>query len=212
MPFLTLNNNFSDLSKYYNQNFNNKPSIPSTNYNSFDDGLIRGGLLNAGLSSIRDTARIGKFFASGKGALFLIKQVGLQLSNPKLEQPSGSSTNFFNSLSNNNTRLYNLGLNTLAQVPINAFGGHIIRHGITPVGGIGFLEGDSEGNINGYNYEKIVLENNNIGSNKLVGYLGEISKYKLGPTTLLSYNGGASSVYGIGNTEIKTTTLIKYHV
>lgn len=209
MPFLTLDNAWSDLASSYNQNFSNKPSIPSTNYNSFDDGLIRGGLLNAGLSSVRDTARIGKFFASGKGVLFLVKQVGLQLSNPKLEQPSGSSTNFFSSLSNNNTRLYNLGLNTLAQVPINAFGGHIIRHGITPVGGIGFLEGDSKGNINGYNYEKIVLENNDIGNNRLVGYLDKISNTPNGstPITLLSYNGGASSVYGIGNTEIKTTTL-----
>jgi hypothetical protein len=209
MPFLKLDNAWSDLASSYNQNFINKPSIPSINYNSFDDGLIRGGLLNAGLSSIRDTARIGKFFASGKGVLFLAKQVGLQLSNPKLEQPSGSSIGFVSSLSNNNTRLYNLGLNTLAQVPINAFGGHIIRHGITPVGGIGFLEGDSKGNINGYNYEKIVLENNDIGNNRLVSYLDKISNAPAGttPTNLLTYNGGSSSVYGIGETKINTTTL-----
>jgi hypothetical protein len=205
MPFLKLDNTWSDLASSYNQNFSNKPSIPSTNYNSFDDGLIRGGLLNAGLSSVRDTARIGKFFASGKGVLFLAKQVGLQKSNPQLEQPSGS----FNSLSNNNTRLYNLGLNTLAQVPINAFGGHIIRHGITPVGGVGFLEGDSKENIKGYNYEKIVLGNNDIGKNRLVGYLDKIANNTTGstPTTLLTYNGGASSVYGIGSTSITTTTL-----
>jgi hypothetical protein len=209
MPFLTLDNAWSDLASSYNQNFSNKPSIPSINYNSFDDGLIRGGLLNAGLSSIRDTARIGKFFTSGRGVLFSIKQVGLQLSNPKLEQPSGSNTNFFSNLSNNNTRLYNLGLNTLAQVPINAFGGHIIRHGITPVGGVGFLEGDSKGNINGYNYEKIVLENNNIGNNRLIDYLDKIANNTSGttPTNLLTYNGGASSVYGIGETKINTTTL-----
>ena len=205
MPFLKLDNAWSDLASSYNQNFSNKPSIPSINYNSFDDGLIRGGLLNATLSSVRDTARIGKFFVSGKGVLFAAKQVGLQLSNPKLEQPASSS----NSLSNNNTRLYNLGLNTLAQIPINAFGGHIIRHGITPVGGVGFLGGDSKGNINGYNYEKIALENNDKGNNRLVGYLDKISNSPSGttPITLLSYNGGASSIYGIGNTEIKTTTL-----
>ena len=209
MPFLKLDNAWSDLASSYNQNFSNKPSIPSIRYNNFDDGLIRGGLLNVGISSVRDTARIGKFLASGKGVLFIAKQVGLQLSNPKLEQPSGSSIGFVSSLSNNNTRLYNLGLNTLAQVPINAFGGHIIRHGITPVGGVGFLEGDSKGNINGYNYEKIALENNDKGNNRLVGYLDKIANSPSGttPITLLSYNGGASSVYGIGNTEIKTTTL-----
>lgn len=205
MPFLSLNDNWSSLASLYNQNFNNKPELPSDKYNSFDDGLIRGGLLNAGLSSVRDTARIGKFFISGRGVSFLTKQVGLQLSNPQLEQLSGST----NTLSDNNTRLYNLGRNTLAQVPVNAFGGHIIRHGITPIGGIGFLKGDSKGNINGYNYEQIVLKNNDKGNNRLVGYLDKISNAPIGttPTTLLSYNGGASSVYGIGNTEIKTTTL-----
>jgi len=211
MPFLKLDNTWSDLASSYNQNFSNKPSIPSINYSNFDDGLIRGGLLNATLSSVRDTARIGKFFASGKGVLFLAKQVGLQKSNPQLEQSSSSDLNFIDR-ANNNTRLYNLGLNTLAQVPINAFGGHIIRHGITPVGGVGFLEGDSKGNIKGYNYEKIVLGNNNIGKNRLVGYLDKIANNTTGsaPTTLLTYNGGASSVYGInigGKTEIKTTTL-----
>jgi hypothetical protein len=208
MPFLKLDNAWSDLASSYNQNFSNKPSIPSTNYNSFDDGLIRGGLLNATLSSVRDTARIGKFFASGKGVLFLAKQVGLQKSNPQLEQSSSSNLNFIDR-GNNNTRLYNLGLNTLAQVPINAFGGHIIRHGITPVGGVGFLEGDSKENIKGYNYEKIVLGNNDIGKNRLVGYLDKIANNTTGstPTTLLTYNGGASSVYGIGSTSITTTTL-----
>lgn len=209
MPFLTLDNTWSDLAKSYNQNFNNKPSIPSIRYTNFDDGLIRGGLLNVGISSVRDTARIGKFFASGRGVLFLAKQVGLQLSNPKLEQPSGSSTDFISSLSNNNTRLYNLGLNTLAQIPINAIGGHIIRHGITPVGGVGFLEGDSL-SIQGYNYEKIAITNNKNGKNRLTGYLNKIIQNSDGstPVSLLSYDGGPGSVYGIiGKTNINTTTL-----
>jgi predicted heme/steroid binding protein len=205
MPFLTLDNTWSDLAKSYNQNFNNKPSIPSIRYTNFDDGLIRGGLLNVGISSVRDTARIGKFFASGRGVLFLAKQVGLQLSNPKLEQPSGSSTDFISSLSNNNTRLYNLGLNTLAQIPINAIGGHIIRHGITPVGGVGFLEGDSL-SIQGYNYEKIAITNNKNGKNRLTGYLNKIIQNPKGNTELLNYNGGPGSAYGIiGKTVINTT-------
>jgi hypothetical protein len=206
MPFLTLNNDWSNLASFYNQNFTNKPEVPRIKYNSFDDGLIRGGVLNVGISTIRDTARIGKFYLTGRGASFLIKQVGLQLSNPKLEQPQN-----FKFLSNSNTRLYNLGVNTLAQVPINALGGHIIRHGILPVGGVGFLEGDSLNNIKGYNYESIVLDNNKSGKNRLIGYLDTLNNIPPEDTTpvlLQEYNGGAASVYGIGKTQIRTTNVI----
>ncbi len=220
MPFLNLNNNWSKLSQYYNQPFNNKPEVPRIKYTSFDDGLIRGGVLNVGISSVRDTARIGKFLLSGKGALFIIKQVGLQKSNPRLEQLQN-----FRTLSNNNTQLYNLGLNTLTQVPINALGGHIIRHGILPVGGVGFFEGDSLSNVKGYNYEKIVIENNTLqganyynirvtpsknpqfNTNRLVRYLAIINNDSSKPVTLREYKGGASSVYGLGSTTINTTSI-----
>jgi hypothetical protein len=205
MPFLTLNNDWSKLADRYNQAFTNKPEIPRIRYNNFDDGLIRGGVLNVGISAIRDTARIGRFYLSGRGASFLIKQVGLQKANPKLEELSDTPT-----LSRSNTRLYNLGVNTLAQVPVNALGGHIIRHGILPVGGVGFLEGDSRNNIKGYNYENIVLTNDRNGKNRLIGYLDKIKGIDASNTTpieLSSYNGGAASVYGIGKTFITTTTL-----
>jgi len=205
MPFLTLNNDWSKLADRYNQAFSNKPEVPRIKYNSFDDGLIRGGFLNVGIAAARDTARIGKFYLSGRGASFLIKQVGLQLSNPKLEQLPNTGA-----LSNSNTRLYNLGVNTLAQVPINALGGHIIRHGILPVGGVGFLEGDSRNNVKGYNYENIVLTNDKAGKNRLISYLDKIKFIDASNTTpieLNSYNGGAASVYGIGKTFITTTAL-----
>ena len=173
MPFIKLNNSWSDLAKQYNTAFNNKPEIPAIRYSSFDDGLIRGGVLNTTIASVRDTARIGKFFASGKGILFLTKQVGLQLSNPLLEQlPSTpaptSNQNILNNVGNaiNNfinkrspNQIYNLGLNTITQIPITALGGHIIRHGILPVGGVGFLNGSTD-NIKGYNYEAITKQNN----------------------------------------------------
>lgn len=169
MPFLTLNNDWSSLASLYNQNFNNKPEVPKTPYSSFDDGLIRGGVINTGLASAKDTVRIGKFFASTKGALFVVKQAGLQAANPQLESlgtikkiPSKvDPTKLVDSIDykkNNPTRTY-LGLNTLLQVPINALGGHIIRHGFLPVGGVGFLENSTD-NIDGYNYEKIVKTNN----------------------------------------------------
>ena len=217
MPFSKLDKAWSNLAGYYNTvtkdgvfagqgnvTYTPKPTYPLFRYSSFDDGLIRGGVLNVGLSVIRDTVRIGKFFASEKGFLFVTKQVGLQKSNPRLEQPQN-----FKTLSNNNTQLYNLGVNTLAQIPVNAFGRHIIRHGILPVGGVGFLDNDSL-NVKGYSYEKVALTNDKEGKNRLVGYLDKIRKVTPGDTTplkLQEYNGGASSVYGLGKTQIFTTNL-----
>lgn len=97
----------------------------------FDDGLIRGGAVGALNASAVDTLRIGKFLTDlPKGPLFLIKQVGLQLSNPRLEAKKGA-TGFLSGVGP--TRIYNLGINTIAQVPLNAFGGHLVRHGLLPV-------------------------------------------------------------------------------
>lgn len=241
MPFLNLNNNWSDLAQYYNQPFNNKPKTPAIKFVGFDDGLIRGGALNATLASAQDTLRIGKFLASGKGGLFVIKQVGLQLSNPKLETlapPAALPTtggglirNTINTLNNftnkrSPNQIYNLGINTLAQIPVAALGGHIIRHGVTPIGGVGFLEGPSlsvvsdtfRSPIKGYNYEQIVLQNNKEqgkkysslpeeNPNRLVNYLAITNMDGTRPIALNIYNGGASSVYGIGSTLIKTTAV-----
>jgi hypothetical protein len=185
MPFLKLDNNWSDLAKYYNQSFNNKPEVPTLKYTAFDDGLIRGGVINATLASVRDTARISKFFASGKGVLFITKQVGLQLSNPLLEQEApkdtfgklgantksnllnnvagaiNTATSAINSFINKRSpnQIYNLGLNTLAQIPLISAGGHIIRQGTLPIGGGGYLEGNTDG-IKGYNYLAIAKKHN----------------------------------------------------
>jgi hypothetical protein len=96
----------------------------------FDDGLVRGGVVGAANAAVVDTLRIGKFLKDfPKGPLFIVKQVGLQLSNPKLESKKGVS-GFFNT---EQTRIYNLGINTLAQVPVGAFGIHLNRHGLLPV-------------------------------------------------------------------------------
>jgi len=136
----------------------------------FDDGLIRGGAIGALNASVVDTLRIGKFLTDlPKGPLFLVKQVGLQLSNPKLEAKKGIS-GFLSEVGS--TRLYNLGINTLAQVPLNAFGGHLMRHGLMPT-----MNDDIK-------YLNVVSENNkwgedNLGSqnNRLVGLR---NKFNLG--------------------------------
>jgi len=202
-----------------------------------DDGFITGGFIGATKSSLTDTLRIGKFLTdTPKGPLFIAKQVGLQLSNPKLEVKTinsvGGLLNSFltadlGSLTNGAlepTRLYNLGVNTLAQVPVEAFGGHFNRHGLLPV------------QTDDTKYEAVVTYNNNNKANRLIKLssdfnLGKkaisktpIDKFlsKLGgfvrtinnltglnipgfdPADLVvnSYSGGPNSIYGVGNTII----------
>jgi len=141
------------------------------------DDFIRGGAIGSAQAAVNDTFRIGAFLTSlPKGPLFIAKQVGLQLSNPKLEVKKGLkgiASSILGSLFNANpgqalgtltggllgpTRVYNLGINTLAQVPVNAFGTHFVRHGLLPV-----QDEDSK-------YENVVRFNNqgNSTNNRLV--------------------------------------------
>ena len=214
---------------------------------NFDDGLVRGGAVGAAKASIVDTLRIGKFLTDfPKGPLFIVKQVGLQLSNPRLEakqlrtdnptRGGGLLRNVGNFIANiankitnlvGPTRLYNLGINTLAQIPVNAFGGHFDRHGILPI-----QSDDTK-------YLAVAQYNNNEQSNRLIGYrnkfelgdlklnasqdrrvinrinslfsiLGAVTGTKMpsiavnpAQLTIANYFGGPNSVYGIGNTIIK---------
>jgi hypothetical protein len=188
----------------------------------FDDGLIRGGAVGAANAGLVDTIRIGKFLTDfPKGPLFIAKQVGLQLSNPPLETKQlptnrigtgtfgeivagiSNITNKINNLVGGPTRIYNLGLNTLAQVPVNAIGGHVARHGFLPI-----LDASQK-------YESVVTENNKNGNNRLEGLYNVF--FKLGPhdgslqqsniyKTVISDNfGGAKSLYGIGRTTTHRT-------
>lgn len=112
------------------------------------DFPVRGGAL-AVINSAEDTVRIAKFMLDlPRGTLFIAKQVGLQLSNPKIE--TGKT------LGIENTRVYNLGINTLGQVALNAFGMHLDRAGL--------LASIGEPN----KYAKVVIDNNNNGENRLV--------------------------------------------
>jgi len=218
----------------------------------FDDGLVRGGIVGAANASIVDTLRIGKFLTDfPKGPLFIVKQIGLQLSNPQLEtkklntnnptKGGGLLRNVGNFILNTAnkivnavgpTRIYNLGINTIAQVPVGAFGIHFNRHGLLPV------QDDQT------KYLAVAQNNNNEESNRLTGlrnrfglgvnydlYKGNI-KLRKGEQKTLSviaatfaggipfansvyndiqnsriadYIGGPSSVYGIGRTLIPRT-------
>ena len=92
------------------------------------DFPIRGGAL-APINSEKDFLRISKFLADApRGPLFLAKQELLQLSNPKIETGEVLIGNGLE-----NTRFYNFGANTLAQIPATAFGIHFDRTGATPI-------------------------------------------------------------------------------
>ena len=75
---------------------------------NFTDGLIRGGAITHAERLITDVERITNFMATPKGLLFLTKQEGLQLSNPKVSAPSVN-------ISRANQRTYNFGVNTLTE-------------------------------------------------------------------------------------------------
>jgi hypothetical protein len=150
MPLIDLKTNLKSL-KYGNDRpgggDSGQPYIKNNindpiNQIGFDDGLVRGGAVGALKSSVIDTLRIGKFLTDlPKGPLWIVKQVGLQLSNPKLESKSiktgigfiDTIASAVNKVGIGPTRIYNLGINTIAQVPANAFGIHFNRHGLLPV-------------------------------------------------------------------------------
>jgi hypothetical protein len=216
---------------YIKNNINNP-----INQIGFDDGLVRGGVVGAAKSSVIDTLRIGKFLTDlPKGPLWIVKQVGLQLSNPKLESRSiKTGIGFIDTISSaiskvgiGPTRTYNLGINTIAQIPVNAFGVHFNRHGLLPV------QDDTTKYL-------AVAQNNNLNTgsrnaklpqsstNRLLKYAAKLlpaSPPKSRPTSTIDqllalipgaslfikpqqmmideYIGGPGSVYGIGKTFIK---------
>lgn len=226
---------------YIQNNINN----PTNTVGNIDDGLIRGGLVGATRASATDTIRIGKFFTDlPKGPLFITKQVGLQLSNPRLEtRKITNATSFVDTLFRGDlgsisngllqpTRIYNLGINTLAQVPVNTFGVHFNRHGITPVqdentkylavaqannqntrfAGAG-LPNSSSNRLVQKAIELLPQQNNNIVNNGSI--LGSLLRnigsripiistlFKPSQQMVDEYQAGPGSVYGIGKTFIR---------
>ena len=120
-----------DSNEPFIQNDINDPSLIIRD-NNIQDGFIRGGISGAIKSSATDLKRITKFLTTKpQGPLFIARQIGLQLSNPRVERRSGPFGTAFGGLLEP-TRIYNAGLNTLAQIPVNAFGGHFKRHGLQP--------------------------------------------------------------------------------
>lgn len=94
MPLINLQTNLKSLRYGADRQGGGDSGLPYIQTNieranpgiKFDDGLVRGGTVNAAVAGIIDTSRIFKFLKDPpKGPLFIVKQVGLQLSNPRLE-------------------------------------------------------------------------------------------------------------------------------
>jgi hypothetical protein len=200
-------------------------------YNNNINGLdypIRGGLINgqtALLNGQIDKDRIKKFFNDKpRGSAFLQKQIGLQLSNPKMQ--TGQSIGGLSGLNSllggilnldviENTRVYNNGQNTLAQVLASGTGVHIPRHGAFPI------DTFSKYYMNIVGAEKLLNSNDVQNTNRLL-ILAKLKLQKPGDVQnintvnrlgislnnnlLFQYLGGPGSVYGVGSTTIKRST------
>ena len=186
------------------------------------ENLINFEKINIFTAPVHDTERVAKFMGSPKGLIFIAKQVGLQLSNPKGEFLAPGPINA--------GRIYNP-LATVAQIPAGALGIHIDRHALGPL------------NPEALNYEKRIKAKTLIKSNRLVdiatdlkvGYFRDLkttpkggltdtsgmtrlqasvallkeSNFYLGTTKkigAMSGLGGPGSLFGIGRTVHRTST------
>lgn len=167
------------------------------------------------LSSQIDKSRIKKFFESKpRGTAFLQKQMGLQLSNPKIE-----TGNSFQVVPNSNviagllenTRIYNNGINTLTQVGLQGTGTHLVRHGIFPIDLSSKYYRDIVGaqniNNNSSTNRLLILQKLKLSTNAARAAVSIDQTNKLGISLnrnmLFNYLGGPNSVYGIGSTTIR---------
>mgnify|MGYP003625693156 FL=1 len=212
-----------------NGGFSNEPFVTSptidilsgnpgleTTINTFTDGFIRGGAITHAERLITDGERIGRFLISPKGLAFITKQVGLQLTNPKISRPGRG-------ISRANQRTYNVGVNTLASVVSAGTGLYVKREGLLPTAHAGYAQAKQlfEDNDN----RLINLFEDHIEQQTTVEGLPEKERSRLGQffynvgqglkkakkfilggsdgETLYAYNGGPGSLFGIGRTRIK---------
>lgn len=189
------------------------------------DFPIRGGNIDFSIgtqtftvSSKVDKERIKKFMKDpSRGRMFLDKQIGLQLSNPKIETGKSfqvaPASNILPGLLDN-TRIYNNGFNTLEQVGVAGTGLHFPRAGVSPfdyaskyykdiVGAQSLLNAESVVDVN----RLLILRNLKLASrpsNSIVN-INQVNNLgiSLNRQLLFNYLGGPESVYGIGATTIK---------
>jgi hypothetical protein len=208
-----------DIKKYYTIN---KTGL---------DFPIRGGSLEqlAGAnpttpSSAIDFDRIQKFLNDKpRGDIFLAKQAGLQLSNPRSQTGDSIFT-----LQNNrtpgvipNTQVYNNGMNTLAQIKVNGTGLHATRIGTVPFAPLLNLYYNVVGAELRMTNDEVIKNNrllllaslklesktsaNTSNPNNYIGAISTINKLgiSLNRDLIYQYLGGPGSVYGVGSTTVR---------
>jgi hypothetical protein len=236
MPSLAdLANNLSNFQYYSGLGNFNANSLPASDGQlvvkepgqkwslGLQDTLTPFGAVTTVNRTLADVKRVTKFlFTTPQGPQFLIKQTGLQFSNPNLEHngedlPTNKPTkgqgffgnignsisNFANKISNDYgpTRIYNpLGLSTLAEVGLVAAGAHLNKHGLLP--------GKTETTA----YTNYILTKDGNGNNRLATLTKQLSDTKINQTFIMKYKGGAGSTYGIGSTTINRFSYILTNV
>ena len=162
--------------------------------NQVTDSFVRGGVITATQRALVDAARIGKFLLTPSGLSWIAANVALQRTNPQNVTSPRNRT--FTPL--------NIGL----QVPANVAGIHFRRDGVVDVN---FENGyNYDSGLGGTKYESSLksLDDKkqplyNLFDSKVLG-LGD--SFLNDPNVLKEYNGGAHSVFGIGQTRIKRYT------
>lgn len=206
----------------YTKSFEKNDSIPQSitdfylsNRNN-PDFPLRGGTINVDLKNLSftvssqiDKERIRKFLEDKpRGPLFVLKQVGLQLSNPKIET-EGLLPGLSGGIEN--TRFYNKGVNTLAQVGVQGTGLHAVRHGAIPFNPLqkAYYETVNEQNLNSFDGYKsnrlLALKQMKLSKNPDISVRTTAAKLgiSLSSQNLFQYVGGPDSVYGVGVTTVR---------
>ena len=202
----------------YTKSFEVNDPIPQSILNFYDsnrnnpDFPLRGGTINVDLRTLTftqasqiDKERIRKFLNDKpKGTIFLQKQVGLQLSNPKIET-DGIIPGAFSGIEN--TRFYNNGINTLAQVGVQGTGLHAVRHGAIPFNPLqkGYYETVNQQNItnNAQSNRLLALKSAKLSNSPVSRTVTSRLGIAPGSQNLFQYLGGPDSVYGVGVTTIR---------
>jgi hypothetical protein len=166
------------------------------------DFILRGGYLTVG-DSLTDIKRLTKMFfdlKSPNGLFFIAKQNVLSNSAVRT-QTSGVL----------NEGIYTP-LNTLAEAGVVAFGGHLNKQGINPFKQTGAYTLDNESL-----YSVKVKSFQPIEENRLAQILKGINenrvtslegfKFNEGGVNVLSYKGGPGAPLGVGNTNIRFSTI-----
>lgn len=164
---------------------------------NIDEGFLQFGAVTVASRTGADVLRISKFLTTTpQGPLFVLKQLGLQRTNPKIEFEGEDQLSRRGKEKFGPTREYTP-LPLLAQVAGNAIGARFKRHGVLPE-----ISDTSQ-------YESYILQKDSENKNRLVTLAKELSdSSNVGQSGdrqnyILEYKSGPQSFYGIGDTRIR---------